>query len=131
MIKVFLRDKNGIRNVIPQELTKQLDGDIQAEFSFSEDFMLYTFDDNHNIFIDTMRKSEALEQAMHDDGYAAKLNRINQLKQILSKYTEDFIQHYGWRIFDDWNDRTQKALEAHAELRNLEGKKEIQKREVY
>ena len=49
--------------------------------------------------------------------------RIAELRQILSSYTEDFAQSIAGVCIPDIEERKAKFREAHAELRLLEGKK--------
>jgi len=105
-----LIEQDGVRTVIPAELVT---GDnfkdakrIEMILEFNHD--LYTWDEDYNLILKTELK---------------KSLRIQELRAILSSHTEDSIQ--VWRAFDDWDERVKQAMNAHLELRELEGRSSI------
>jgi len=72
---------------------------------------LYTWDDNGYIFLDEKRHTKFLNN-----------RRKTELKRILTAYTEDFAQAAAGAYVPNLTERKAQFLEAHAELRQLEGK---------
>jgi len=93
--------------VMPGEDLKIAEHTVEAALPMS----LYTWDDNGNINLDEKRHTEFLNN-----------RRKAELKRILTAYTEDFAQAAAGAYISDLAERKAQFLEAHAELRRLEGK---------
>jgi len=67
--------------------------------------------------------SQAEKQAwVQNDEHNKQKQRIPVLRKILTAYTEDFAQSLAGLYIADLEERKEKFRQAHAELRQLEGK---------
>jgi len=114
-IQVALVERKGsgriilpISHVMPSEASRIAEHTVKAGLPLS----LYTWDDSGKIMLDNDRHTKFLNN-----------KRIAELKRILTSYTEDFAQAAAGVHIPDLETRKAKFREAHAETRQLEGKK--------
>jgi hypothetical protein len=105
--KVYLVDFDGIKIVsatkFPNAKATFYEGDDPLE--------ILTWDDELNILVDESLKATKDSR-----------KRITELKRVLTAYTEDFAQVAAGLAIADLDERKERFITAHDELRRLEGK---------